>query len=253
MAGFFYFLLPSLGSDPVDLKTSWETYRPRLAAGLRGVYLLRYSLLLNDNEIKFMETKETINDFLVPMVIEKTQAGERAFDIYSRLLKERIIFITGEIDDHTANLVVAQLLFLESEDAKKDISIYINSPGGSVSAGLGVIDTMYHIKPDVSTVVVGMAASMGSLMLSQGAKGKRYALPNAEVMIHQPWGGAQGPASDIEITARHIIKTRERLNKMLAKATGQKLAQIEKDVDRDFFMSADEAKIYGLVDAVYKG
>ena len=200
-----------------------------------------------------IKTKEPINDFLVPMVIEKTQAGERAFDIYSRLLKERIIFITGAIDDHTANLVVAQLLFLESEDPKKDIFIYINSPGGSVSAGLGMIDTMHHIKPDVSTVVVGLAASMGSLILSQGTKGKRYALPNAEVMIHQPWGGAQGQASDIEITARHIIKTRERLNKMLAKATGQKLAQIEKDVDRDFFMSAEEAKKYGLVDDVYKG
>ena len=199
-----------------------------------------------------MKSEETINNFLVPMVIEKTQAGERAFDIYSRLLKERIIFITGAIEDHTANLVVAQLLFLESEDPKKDISLYINSPGGSVSAGLGVIDTMHHIKPDVSTVVVGIAASMGSLILSQGAKGKRYALPNAEVMVHQPWGGAQGQASDIEITARHIIKMRERLNKMLAKATGQKLTQIEKDVDRDFFMSADEAKKYGLVDDVYK-
>ena len=171
---------------------------------------------------------EPIQDMLVPMVIEKTQGGERAFDIYSRLLKERIVFITGGIEDHMANLVIAQLLFLESEDPKKDISIYINSPGGSVSAGLGIIDTMHHIKPDVSTVVVGMAASMGSLILSQGTKGKRYALPNAEVMIHQPWGGAQGQASDIEITARHIIKTRERLNKMLAKASGQKLAQIEK-------------------------
>ena len=195
---------------------------------------------------------EPIQDMLVPMVIEKTQGGERAFDIYSRLLKERIVFITGGIEDHMANLVIAQLLFLESEDPKKDISIYINSPGGSVSAGLGIIDTMHHIKPDVSTVVVGMAASMGSLILSQGTKGKRYALPNAEVMIHQPWGGAQGQASDIEITARHIIKTRERLNKMLAKASGQKLAQIEKDVDRDFFMDAEEAKKYGLVDDVYK-
>ncbi len=195
---------------------------------------------------------DPIKDMLVPMVIEKTQGGERAFDIYSRLLKERIIFITGPIEDHMANLIVAQLLFLESEDSKKDISIYVNSPGGSVSAGLGIVDTMHHIKPDVSTVVVGMAASMGSLILSQGAKGKRYALPNAEVMIHQPWGGAQGQASDIEITARHILKTRERLNKMLAKATGQKLAQIEKDVDRDFYMSAEEAKSYGLVDEVYK-
>ncbi len=186
------------------------------------------------------------------MVIEKDQAGERAFDIYSRLLKERIIFITGAIEDHTANLVVAQLLFLESEDPKKDISVYISSPGGNVPSGLGIIDTMHHIKPDVSTVVVGIAASMGSLILSQGAKGKRHALPNAEVMIHQPWGGAQGQASDIEITARHIIKTRERLNKMLAKATGQSLTKIEKDVDRDFFMNAKEAKEYGLIDSVYK-
>ena len=200
-----------------------------------------------------MKPEETIsNNLLVPMVIEKDQAGERAFDIYSRLLKERIIFITGPIEDHTANLVVAQLLFLESEDPKKDISVYINSPGGSVPSGLGIVDTMHHIKPDVSTVVVGIAASMGSLILSQGAKGKRHALPNAEVMIHQPWGGAQGQASDIEITARHIIKTRERLNKMLAKATGQSLSKIEKDVDRDFFMNAKEAKDYGLIDSVYK-
>ncbi|MCA9360971.1 ATP-dependent Clp endopeptidase proteolytic subunit ClpP [Candidatus Kaiserbacteria bacterium] len=193
-----------------------------------------------------------INDFLVPMVIEKTQAGERAFDIYSRLLKERIIFITGPIEDHMANLVVAQLLFLESEDSKKDISLYINSPGGSVTAGLAIVDTMNHIKPDVSTVCVGMAASMGSILLSQGAKGKRFALTNAEVMIHQPWGGAQGQASDIEITARHILKTRERLNKMLAKASGKKLSEIEKDTDRDFFMDAEEAKKYGLIDEVHK-
>lgn len=189
---------------------------------------------------------------LVPMVVEKTQHGERAFDIFSRLLKERIIFVTGPIEDHMANLVVAQLLFLEAEDPKKDIYLYINSPGGSVSAGLGIIDTMNHIKPDVATVVVGMAASMASILLSQGAKGKRYTLPNAEVMIHQPWGGAQGQASDIEITARHIIKTRERLNKILAKATGKPLKQIEKDVDRDFFMSAEEAKKYGVIDEVYK-
>ncbi len=186
------------------------------------------------------------------MVIEKTQGGERAFDIYSRLLKERIIFITGPIEDHMANLVVAQLLFLEAEDPKKDISIYVNSPGGSVSAGLGIVDTMHHIKPDISTVCVGMAASMGSIILSQGAKGKRYALQNAEVMIHQPWGGAQGQASDIEITARHILKTRDRLNKMLAKATGKKLADIERDTDRDFFMDAEEAKKYGLIDEVHK-
>lgn len=191
------------------------------------------------------------NDQLVPMVIEKTQMGERAYDIYSRLLKERIIFITGGIEDHMANLVVAQLLFLESEDPKKDIYLYINSPGGSVTAGLSIIDTMHHVKPDIATVVVGMAASMGSLILSQGAKGKRFALPNAEVMIHQPSGGAYGQASDIDITAKHIIKTRDRLNKMLAKATGQKLQKIEHDVDRDFFMDAEEAKAYGIVDKVY--
>jgi ATP-dependent Clp protease protease subunit len=189
---------------------------------------------------------------LVPMVIEKTPMGERAFDIFSRLLKERIIFITGPIEDYMANLIVAQLLFLESEDPKKDIFLYVNSPGGSVTAGLSIIDTMHHIKPDVSTVCVGLAASMGSLILSQGAKGKRYILPNAEVMIHQPSGGAYGQASDIDITAKHILKTRERLNKMLAKATGQKITKIEADVDRDTFMDAEEAKAYGIVDAIYK-
>lgn len=193
-----------------------------------------------------------INNYLVPMVIEKTQGGERAFDIYSRLLKERIIFVTGGIDDEMANLVVAQLLFLEAEDPKKDIAMYINSPGGSVSAGLGIVDTMNHIKPDVATVCVGMAASMGSIILSQGAKGKRTVLPNAEVMIHQPWGGTQGQATDIEITARHILRTRETLNKMLAKASGKSLAQVEKDTDRDFFMTSEEAKRYGLVDTILK-
>ena len=199
-----------------------------------------------------MQQSETVQNFLVPMVIEKTQGGERAYDIYSRLLKERIICVTGGIEDHMANLVVAQLLFLEAEDPKKDISIYVNSPGGSVSAGLAIVDTMHHIKPDISTVCVGLAASMGSIILSQGAKGKRFALPNAEVMIHQPWGGAQGQASDIEITARHILKTRDRLNKMLAKATGKKLTDIERDTDRDFFMDAEEAKKYGLIDEVHK-
>ena len=188
---------------------------------------------------------------LVPMVVEKTQGGERAFDIYSRLLKERIVFVTGPIEDHMANLVVAQLLFLEAEDPKKDIFLYINSPGGSVTSTLAMIDTMHHIKPDVATVCVGMAASGGALLLSQGAKGKRAILPNAEVMIHQPLGGAQGQATDIEITAKHIIKTRDRLNKMLAKATKQSLKQIEKDVDRDFFMDAEEAVKYGIVDTVY--
>ncbi|MCB9816585.1 ATP-dependent Clp endopeptidase proteolytic subunit ClpP [Candidatus Nomurabacteria bacterium] len=189
---------------------------------------------------------------MVPMVIEKTVGGERAFDIFSRLLKERIIFVTGPIEDHMAGLITAQLLFLESEDPKKDIYLYVNSPGGSVTAGLSIVDTMNHIKPDVATVCVGMAASMGSIILSQGQKGKRFILPNAEVMIHQPWGGAQGQASDIEITAKHIIKTKNRLNTMLAKATGQKLAQVEKDTDRDFFMDADEAMKYGIVDKVYK-
>ena len=200
-----------------------------------------------------MQSKESqINNYLVPMVIEKTQGGERAYDIFSRLLRERIVFVTGGIEDHMANLVVAQLLFLEAEDPKKDIFMYINSPGGSVSAGLGIVDTMNHIKPDVATVCVGMAASMGSIILSQGTKGKRSILPNAEVMIHQPWGGTQGQASDIEITARHILRTRELLNKMLSKASGRPLAQIEKDTDRDFFMTAEEAKKYGLVDVILK-
>ena len=169
---------------------------------------------------------------LVPMVIEKTQGGERAFDIFSRLLKERIIFVTGTIEDYMANLIVAQLLFLEADDPKKDIFLYINSPGGSVTAGLSIIDTMHHIKPPVATVCVGMAASMGSLILSQGAKGKRFVLPNAEVMIHQPSGGAYGQASDIDITAKHILKTRDKLNKMLAKASGQKLAKVEQEIGR---------------------
>lgn len=192
------------------------------------------------------------SNYLVPMVIEKTVGGERSFDIFSRLLKERIIFVTGQVEDHMANLIVAQLLFLESEDPKKDVFLYVNSPGGSVTAGLSIIDTMHHIKPDVATVCVGLAASMGSLILSQGAKGKRFILPNAEVMIHQPSGGAYGQASDIDITAKHILKTRARLNQMLAKATGQKLSKIELDVDRDFFMDAEEAKKYGIVDQVYK-
>lgn len=198
------------------------------------------------------KTTETASAQLVPMVVEKTHGGERAYDIFSRLLKERIVFVTGGIEDHMANLIVAQLLFLEAEDPKKDIFLYVNSPGGSVTAGLSIVDTMNHIKPDVHTVCTGMAASMGSIILSQGAKGKRSILPNAEVMIHQPWGGAQGQASDIEITARHILKTRDTLNKLLAKATGQKLSQIEKDTDRDFFMDAEEAKKYGIVDSIFK-
>lgn len=192
------------------------------------------------------------SSMLVPMVIEKSQFGERGYDIYSRLLKDRIIFLTGGIDDDMANLVVAQLLFLQSEDAKKDIYLYINSPGGSVTAGLAILDTMNHVKPDVATVVVGMAASAAAVILAAGKNGKRFALPNAEVMIHQPWGGVQGQATDIEITAKHILATRDRLNKILAKATGQKLEKIEKDVERDYFMMADEAKKYGVVDQVYK-
>ena len=189
---------------------------------------------------------------LIPTVIEKSQFGERAYDIYSRLLRERIIFLGGPIDDYMANLIVAQLLFLESEDPKKDISIYINSPGGSVTSALAMLDTMNHVKPDISTVCVGMAASAGAVLLAGGKKGKRFALPNAEVMIHQPWGGAQGQATDIEITAKQIIKTRERLNKILSKATGKPLATIEKDVERDYWMTADEAKKYGIIDQVHK-
>jgi len=189
---------------------------------------------------------------LIPTVIEKSQFGERAYDIYSRLLKDRIIFLGGPIEDYTANLVIAQLLFLQSEDPKKGIAIYINSPGGSVTAGLAILDTMEHVKPEISTVCVGMAASAAAILLSAGVKGKRRALPNAEIMIHQPWGGAQGQASDIEITAKHILKTRDRLNKILAKNTGQTLAKIEQDVDRDYFMSSEEAKKYGLIDEVYK-
>ncbi|MCX6790121.1 MAG: ATP-dependent Clp endopeptidase proteolytic subunit ClpP [Candidatus Kaiserbacteria bacterium] len=188
---------------------------------------------------------------MVPMVIEKSQFGERAYDIYSRLLKERIIFLGGPIDDDVANLVIAQLLFLESEDAKKDISLYINSPGGSVTATLAMVDTMNHVKPAVSTVCVGMAASGGAILLSAGAKGKRFALPNAEIMIHQPHGGAEGQATDIEITAKQILKLRANLNRILAKNTGQKLEKIEKDVERDFFLTADEAKKYGIVDKVF--
>lgn len=187
---------------------------------------------------------------LIPTVIEKSQFGERAYDIYSRLLRERIIFLGGGIDDHVANIVIAQLLFLQSEDSKKDITLYVNSPGGSVTAGLAIIDTMNHIKPDVATICVGMAASMGAGILSAGTKGKRYALANSEVMIHQPSGGAEGQATDIEIAAKRILKNRDVLNKMLAKNTGQPLSKIEKDVDRDFFLNADEAKKYGIIDKV---
>lgn len=190
--------------------------------------------------------------YLIPTVIEKSPLGERAYDIYSRLLKERIVFLTGPIDDNVANITIAQFLFLEAEDPKKDIYLYINSPGGSVTAGLALYDTMQHIKPDVSTICVGIAASMGAILLSAGAKGKRFILPNAEVMIHQPLGGTEGQASDIAITAKHILKTRENLNKILAKNTGNPLSQVEKDTDRDFYMSSDEAKKYGIIDEIYK-
>ena len=187
---------------------------------------------------------------LVPYVIEQTSRGERSYDIYSRLLKDRIIFLGEEIDEHVASLVVAQLLFLEAEDSEKDICIYINSPGGSVTAGMAIYDTMQYIRPDVSTICIGMAASMGAFLLSSGAKGKRYALPNAEIMIHQPLGGVNGQAEDIKIHAEWILKTREKLNRNLASKTGQDLAVIEKDTDRDNFMWADEACRYGLIDQV---
>lgn len=199
-----------------------------------------------------MKEKQPNNSLLIPTVIEKTHLGERAYDIYSRLLKERIIFLGTGINDAVANTVIAQLLFLESEDPKKDIKIYVNSPGGSVSAGLAIYDTMQYIKPDVATICVGMAASMGAVLLTGGQKGKRFALPNAEMMIHQVMGGAQGQATDIKITAEHILKIKDRLNKILAKHTGQQLKKVEKDADRDFYMSTEEAKQYGLIDKIIK-
>jgi ATP-dependent Clp protease protease subunit len=187
---------------------------------------------------------------IIPTVIDKSQFGERAYDIYSRLLKENIIFVGGAIDDHMANLIVAQLLFLQSEDPKKEVKLYINSPGGSVTAGLAIIDTMRHIKNPISTVCVGIAASMGAVILAAGDKGKRYSLPNSEIMIHQPMGGIEGQATDIAITAKQILKIRDVLYKILAEATGKTTAQIEKDSDRDYYMSAEEAKKYGIVDKV---
>ncbi len=187
---------------------------------------------------------------LIPYVIEQTGRGERSYDIYSRLLKDRIIFIGEEIDEHIASLVVAQLLFLEAEDPEKDICIYINSPGGSVTAGMAIYDTMKYIKPDISTICIGMAASMGAFLLSSGTKGKRYALPNAEIMIHQPLGGVRGQASDIQIHAEWMLKTKQKLNRILSENTGKSLDVIEKDTDRDNFMSADEAADYGLIDKV---
>ncbi len=193
---------------------------------------------------------QTTHQMLVPMVVEQTGRGERAYDIYSRLLKDRIIFIGGGVDDDTASLIIAQMLFLQSEDAEKDISFYINSPGGSVTAGLAIYDTMQFLKCDVATYCMGQAASMGAILLTAGAKGKRFALPNARIMIHQPWGGAQGQASDISIQAKEILRLRDRLNDILAFHTGKSLDAIVKDADRDFFMSADEACAYGLVDSV---
>lgn len=192
--------------------------------------------------------------YLVPMVVEQTNRGERAYDIYSRLLKDRIVFLGSAIDDQVANVVVAQLLFLEGEDPDKDINLYINSPGGSITAGMAIYDTMQHIRSDVSTICVGLAASMGAFLLASGAKGKRFALPNSEILIHQPAGGTQGQATDIEIHARRIMRMKERLNKILAERTGQKLERIQADTDRDYFMSAEEAKQYGIIDEVmYQG
>ncbi|HCZ0433995.1 TPA: ATP-dependent Clp endopeptidase proteolytic subunit ClpP [Staphylococcus aureus] len=187
---------------------------------------------------------------LIPTVIETTNRGERAYDIYSRLLKDRIIMLGSQIDDNVANSIVSQLLFLQAQDSEKDIYLYINSPGGSVTAGFAIYDTIQHIKPDVQTICIGMAASMGSFLLAAGAKGKRLALPNAEVMIHQPLGGAQGQATEIEIAANHILKTREKLNRILSERTGQSIEKIQKDTDRDNFLTAEEAKEYGLIDEV---
>ena len=195
---------------------------------------------------------DIIKNDLVPYVVEQTSRGERSYDIFSRLLKDRIIFIGDEITDATASVVVAQLLFLESEDPDKDIHIYINSPGGSVTAGMAIFDTMNYIKPDVSTICVGLAASMGAFLLSAGKKGKRYALPNAEIMIHQPLGGAKGQASDVKIHAEFLLKTRDKLNKILSENTGKSLEEIERDTERDNFMTADEAASYGLIDQVMK-
>jgi len=197
-----------------------------------------------------MSSLDIQNLGMVPIVIEQSGRGERAYDIYSRLLRERVVFLVGPVNDQTANLVVAQLLFLESENPDKDISLYINSPGGSVSAGMSIFDTMQFIKPDVSTLCMGMAASMGAFLLAAGAKGKRFALPNSKIMIHQPLGGAQGQATDIEIHAREILKTREQLNRILAERTGQSLEKIQADTERDYFMSAPDAQAYGLIDRV---
>ena len=191
------------------------------------------------------------NEVLIPTVVEQTGRGERGYDLYSRLLEDRIIFLSGEIDDLKANIVVAQLIYLEGKDATKDINLYINSPGGSVSAGLAIYDTINYIKCDVSTICIGLAASMGAFLLSSGTKGKRFALPNAEIMIHQPLGGASGQASDVAIAASHILKTKQRLNEILAKNTGQDISKVEVDTDRDYYLSAEEAREYGLIDSVF--
>ncbi len=195
---------------------------------------------------------ESMNQYLIPMVVEKTQYGERSYDIYSRLLKERIVFLGGPINDAVANAVIAQLLFLEHEDSKKDIKLYLNTPGGSVTAGMAIYDTMQYVKPDVATMCVGMAASMGAVLLGAGAQGKRFALPNSEILLHQVMGGAEGQATEIEITARQIIKIKDKINHILSKNTGQPLAKIEKDTDRDFYMTPEEAKEYGLIDEIIK-
>ena len=193
-----------------------------------------------------------IRNNLVPMVVEQTNRGERSYDIYSRLLEDRIVFLTGEVNDVSADIVIAQLIYLEGKDPEKDISLYINSPGGSVTSGMAIYDTMNYIKCDVSTICVGMAASMGAFLLSSGAKGKRFSLPNSEIMIHQPLGGTQGQASDIAIQAEHILKIKKRMNSILAANSGQPLAKIEKDVDRDYYMSAEEALKYGLIDKIFE-
>jgi len=198
------------------------------------------------------KTKQPKNQILIPTVIEKSAHGERAYDIYSRLLKERIIFLGSPINDTVANTVIAQMLFLESEDSKKDIKLYINSPGGSVTAGLAIYDTMQYLKPDVSTICIGIAASMGAVLLAAGQKGKRLALPNSEVMLHQVMGGAEGQATDIKIRAEHILKIKDKLNEILAKHTGQPISKIEKETDRDFYLGAEEAKKYGLIDKIIK-
>lgn len=205
---------------------------------------------LHKDQLRSIKNVSPHSDMLVPMVLEKTALGERSYDIYSRLLKDRVIFLGSGIDSNVANLIVAQLLFLENEDAKKDIIMYVNSPGGHVTAGLAIYDTMQYVKPDVSTVVMGMAASMGAVLLCGGQKGKRFALPNAEVMIHQPLGGTEGQATDIAIHAEHILRTKKHLNTIIATHCGQKLSKVENDTERDFFMSAEEAKKYGLIDKI---